>query len=120
MGPIAKDGYNLLTSMWGIKRTLVLWKSALRRAHLLALCSSKRTLGAWDTPDPITRLNAALEGSYRIEREIGEGGMTTVYLADDLKHERKVALKMPKPEFESPRVHRRLFDLSVRGSTGAF
>ena len=48
--------------------------------------------------DPITRLNAALQGRYRIEREIGEGGMATVYLADDLKHERKVALKVLKPE----------------------
>ncbi len=48
--------------------------------------------------DPISRLNAALEGRYRIERELGEGGMATVYLADDLKHERKVALKVLKPE----------------------
>ena len=48
--------------------------------------------------DPITRLNAALEGRYAIERELGEGGMATVYLADDLKHERKVALKVLKPE----------------------
>ena len=48
--------------------------------------------------DPITRLNAALEGRYRVERELGEGGMATVYLADDLKHERKVALKVLKPE----------------------
>ncbi|MCH8936477.1 MAG: protein kinase [Gemmatimonadetes bacterium] len=48
--------------------------------------------------DPITRLNAALEGRYRIERELGEGGMATVYLAEDLKHERKVALKVLKPE----------------------
>jgi len=49
-------------------------------------------------PDPITRLNASLEGRYHIERELGEGGMATVYLADDLKHERKVALKVLKPE----------------------
>ncbi len=41
--------------------------------------------------DPITRLNAALSGSYAIERELREGGMATVYLAEDLKHERKVA-----------------------------
>ena len=47
-----------------------------------------------NSPDTITRLNAALQGRYRIEREIGEGGMATVYLADDVKHERKVALKV--------------------------
>ncbi|MDX1675155.1 MAG: serine/threonine-protein kinase, partial [Longimicrobiales bacterium] len=44
------------------------------------------------------RLNAALEGHYRVERELGEGGMATVYLADDIKHDRKVALKVLKPE----------------------
>ncbi len=33
--------------------------------------------------DPVTRLNAALEGRYAIERELGEGGVATVYLADD-------------------------------------
>ena len=48
--------------------------------------------------DAVSRLNAALEGRYAIEREVGEGGMATVYLADDLKHERKVALKVLKPE----------------------
>ena len=48
--------------------------------------------------DPVIRLNVALKGRYRIERELGEGGMATVYLADDLKHERKVALKVLKPE----------------------
>ena len=48
--------------------------------------------------DPVARLNAALEGRYTIERELGEGGMATVYLTEDLKHHRKVALKVLKPE----------------------
>ena len=48
--------------------------------------------------DTVERLNAALEGRYRIDRELGEGGMATVYLADDLRHERKVAVKVLKPE----------------------
>jgi serine/threonine protein kinase len=39
-----------------------------------------------------------LAGRYRIERELGQGGMATVYLAEDLKHDRKVALKVLKPE----------------------
>ncbi len=41
----------------------------------------------------VGRLNAALEGRYAIERELGEGGMATVYLAADLEYGRKVALK---------------------------
>ncbi|HSR41989.1 MAG TPA: protein kinase, partial [Longimicrobiales bacterium] len=44
------------------------------------------------------RLNAALGGRYRIERELGQGGMATVYLAEDLRHERHVALKVLRPE----------------------
>ena len=44
------------------------------------------------------RLSVALGRSYRIERELGQGGMATVYLAEDLKHDRKVAIKVLKPE----------------------
>ncbi len=44
------------------------------------------------------RLSAALADRYRIERELGQGGMATVYLAEDLKHDRKVAIKVLKPE----------------------
>ncbi len=47
---------------------------------------------------PIDRLNAALAGRYTIERELGAGGMATVFLAADLKHDRNVALKLLKPE----------------------
>jgi eukaryotic-like serine/threonine-protein kinase len=44
------------------------------------------------------RLAAALSDRYAIEREIGQGGMATVYLADDIKHSRRVALKVLQPE----------------------
>jgi serine/threonine-protein kinase len=43
------------------------------------------------------RLSAALADRYRLERELGQGGMATVYLAADLKHDRKVAIKVLKP-----------------------
>jgi serine/threonine-protein kinase len=48
--------------------------------------------------DALARLTAALAERYRIERELGQGGMATVYLAHDLKHDRHVALKVLKPE----------------------
>jgi serine/threonine-protein kinase len=44
------------------------------------------------------RLVAALAGRYRVERELGAGGMATVYLAEDIKHSRRVAIKVLKPE----------------------
>ena len=44
--------------------------------------------------DAFSRLTAALADRYRIERELGQGGMATVYLAQDLKHERQVAVKV--------------------------
>jgi serine/threonine-protein kinase len=47
---------------------------------------------------PASKLSAALADRYRIERELGQGGMATVYLAFDLKHDRKVAIKVLKPE----------------------
>src|SRR5688500_5737004 len=46
----------------------------------------------------LTRLGTALEGRYTIDREIGAGGMATVYLARDVRHQRQVALKLLKPE----------------------
>jgi serine/threonine protein kinase len=48
--------------------------------------------------DGLSRLQAALPGQYRIERELGRGGMAVVYLAHDLRHDRPVALKVLHPE----------------------
>ena len=48
--------------------------------------------------DILDRLKAALADRYRIERELGSGGMATVYLAQDPKHERQVAVKVLRPE----------------------
>jgi serine/threonine-protein kinase len=49
-------------------------------------------------PELAESLAAALRDRYRIERELGAGGMATVYLAEDLKHHRKVAIKVLHPE----------------------
>jgi len=46
----------------------------------------------------LERLTAALSDRYRIERELGRGGMATVFLAEDLKHHRQVAIKVLQPE----------------------
>jgi len=46
-------------------------------------------------------LTAALTDRYRLEREVGQGGMATVYLAHDLRHDRKVALKVLRPELSA-------------------
>ena len=48
-----------------------------------------------DVPE---QLATALGGRYRVERGLGEGGMAVVFLAEDLKHHRPVAIKLPKPE----------------------
>ena len=49
-------------------------------------------------PDALPTLVTALAGRYRIERELGRGGMATVYLADDMKHQRQVAIKVLRAE----------------------
>src|SRR5205814_9783086 len=49
-------------------------------------------------PELLTRLQSALADRYRLDREIGAGGMATVYLAQDLRHDRAVALKVLRPE----------------------
>jgi len=44
------------------------------------------------------RLSSAMADRYQILSRLGEGGMATVYLAEDLKHDRKVAVKVLRPE----------------------
>ena len=51
--------------------------------------------------DASTRLASALADRYRIERELGQGGMATVYLAEDVRHHRKVAIKVLHPELSA-------------------
>ena len=48
--------------------------------------------------DAFDRLKSALSDRYQLEREIGRGGMATVYLAHDIRHERQVAVKVLRPD----------------------
>jgi len=57
--------------------------------------------------DPFAELNAALAGDYIVDRELGRGGMSLVYLARDVKHERFVALKTLRPEIAVAVGHER-------------
>jgi serine/threonine-protein kinase len=52
-------------------------------------------------PELLDRLQVALADRYRLDREIGQGGMAIVYLAEDLRHGRKVAIKVLHPELSA-------------------
>ena len=62
-------------------------------------------------PELLDRLKTALADRYAIEREIGAGGMATVYLAEDLKHHRKVAVN---PRWDPIREHPRFQPLLAK------
>src|SRR6266498_1490731 len=58
-------------------------------------------------PDTFQRVAEALAGRYRVERELGAGGMATVYLAEDVRHHRRVAVKVLRPELAAALGHQR-------------
>ena len=76
----------------------------------LQKCRSGRSTVDWSAAnakvaeammDALSRLTAALADRYRIERELGQGGMATVYLAEDLKHDRQVAIKVLREDLSA-------------------
>jgi serine/threonine-protein kinase len=71
----------------------------LQCPHLIL--GALRTLELLNLSTSLDRLTAALADRYTVEHEIGVGGMATVYLAHDLKHERQVALKVMRPELSA-------------------
>jgi serine/threonine protein kinase len=70
-------------------------------AWLCRLRNNDRRSEGFYLTSPEARLTASLSDRYRLERELGQGGMATVYLAEDLKHGRKVAIKMLHPELSA-------------------
>ncbi len=56
--------------------------------------AAERFATLWDNTDDLRRVREALAGQYELERELGRGGMATVYLARDIKHRRPVAIKV--------------------------
>src|SRR2546428_2860796 len=81
-------------------------------SHILALSHLK-------TMTDTARLTTALAGRYAIERELGAGGMATVYLARDLKHDRDVALKVLRPELAAGlRAQRVLPEIRISARPG--
>jgi serine/threonine-protein kinase len=70
--------------------------------------------------DATDRLRAALADRYRIERELGQGGMATVYLAEDLKHHRRVAVKVLRPELAARLQHPHILGLIDSGDADGF
>jgi eukaryotic-like serine/threonine-protein kinase len=81
-----------------VERLTVAYERADESWGFLAHPASEFLTGA---DNVIARLNSALADVYSIEREIGTGGMATVYLAHDVKHERQVAIKVLHPELSA-------------------
>ena len=78
------------------------------------MASLKAELQGTASPDAVDRVKASLADRYQIKREIGSGGMATVYLAEDRKHRRPVALKIFRPPSpDAPGTHRFLREIDI-------
>src|ERR1043166_3773834 len=77
------------------------WRATTGCGGIRAPRRCSRSWGPADMSHVPVRLAAALSRSYRIERELGQGGMATVYLAEDLKHQRKGAIKVLRQELSA-------------------
>ena len=75
-------------------RIMILWLRAINDAMMASLCAC----GSPRVYEQLTSVQAALTERYTVECEIGRGGMATVYLANDLKHHRRVAIKVLRPD----------------------
>ncbi len=85
--PVVAEGRGRKLKRLALVRSLTFWPYT-QLLRILARMSDGHT----------QRLETALDGRYRIERNLGEGGMASVYLAEDIKHKRKVALKILRPD----------------------
>jgi tRNA A-37 threonylcarbamoyl transferase component Bud32 len=106
LGGKCQAGPHELSAVWGSpalsahRHGLVARSS--RKPHTLSDRSSPPPVhGTWslaEHPEYVEALNAALAGRYELQGEIGRGGMATVYLARDLRHDSRVAVKVLRPE----------------------
>ena len=62
------------------------------------MAPDNENVGDTSMSEVFERLAAAISDRYRLERSLGEGGMATVFLARDLKHDREVAIELLRPE----------------------
>ena len=93
------DGFRVLrASVVTISSRLA---EATERPHIAGSPRHHARLPEDGTTDAAARLTSALSDRYRVERELGQGGMATVYLAEDLKHGRRVAIKLLHPELSA-------------------
>ena len=72
--------------------------SSAERCGIRSPSSHRRHEYSYRMTEPYQALRSSLAGRYDVQRELGEGGMATVYLADDVRHGRKVAIKVMRPE----------------------